>query len=928
MPIFGQDKIDVNAEFNIDERSITINQFIRYENKTSVTLDTIYLNDWSNSFSTKQTPLAERFAEEFSTKFHFADNEERGYTAITSITQSNNDLEYERLEKHPDVLKVTLSEPLKPGESYQIQLRYIVRLPSSKFTDYGITSFKEIQLRYWYISPAVFDGKWHYYSNKDLNDLYIPKSDLTIQAKFPNNYILTSELDLVTSTQIGEEQIVIVSGKDRVDSRLFLTRFPKYKTIQTDNFSVLSDITEKGLLSEDKAIVTDKITQFITKYLGDYPHEKLLVTKIDEKNDPIYGLNQLPDFIRPFPKNFQYELTLLKNVLGNYLDNVLLTNPRKEQWLKDGIQIYYMMKYIEDYYPDMKLLGKLANIWGVRSFHAADLGFNEQYFKMYMHMARTNRDQPLSMSKDSLLKFNSNLANKYKAGVGFKYLDDFINEDTLERSLKDFLQENQLKDVSTTDFENYLKSQTDKDIDWFFRDFIETRKKIDFKIKDVTYTEDSITLTIKNKKGHSMPVSLFTMDNDSVLSKSWITGVKDKKTVTIPNNGANKLVLNYDQSIPEYNFRDNYKKLNGSFLNTKPLQFKFFKDFENPNYNQVFFMPLIEYKNIYDGMTLGMKMYNLTLLRRQFQYKISPQYATKSKSFTGSASVFYTHNVQDKNLFRVTYGANISYRSYAEDLFFRRFSPSLSFTFRDNDDFRSNKLEFLNFRYLDINRDEDVNNVSEVDEPDYNVFNARYVYSDDNLINFKKWFADFQLGKNFSKVSFNFEYRKLFESNRQLNLRFFAGTFIHNDNPDGFDYFSFALDRPTDYLFDYNYLGRSEDSGLFSQQIIIAEGGFKSQLETPFANRWMTTMNVSTTIWRYIQAYGDIGLVKNNNIPAQFVYDSGIRVNLVTDYFEIYFPVYSNLGWEIGQKNYDEKIRFLFTVDPQVLLGLFRRKWY
>ena len=32
-------------------------------------------------------------------------------------------------------------------------------------------------------------------------------------------------------------------------------------------------------------------------------------------------------------------------------------------------------------------------------------------------------------------------------------------------------------------------------------------------------------------------------------------------------------------------------------------------------------------------------------------------------------------------------------------------------------------------------------------------------------------------------------------------------------------------------MFDYNYYGRSEDTGLFSQQLVIAEGGFKSQLK-------------------------------------------------------------------------------------------------
>ena len=182
-----------------------------------------------------------------------------------------------------------------------------------------------------------------------------------------------------------------LSGKDRVDSKLFISRFLSYKNVQTDNFTLISNIAEKGLESADKAIITDKITSFITRYLGEYPHDKLIVSEIDAKKDPIYGLNQLPDFIRPFPKNFQYELTLLKNTLGNYLDNTLLINPRKDQWLKDGIQIYYLIKYIEENYPDMKLIGTLADIWGIRSFHAADLKFNEQYGLVYMHMARTNK---------------------------------------------------------------------------------------------------------------------------------------------------------------------------------------------------------------------------------------------------------------------------------------------------------------------------------------------------------------------------------------------------------------------------------------------------------------------------------------------------------------------------------------------------------
>jgi len=925
----GQDKIDIKAEFDVENNQIQITQTIAYKNTSQDTLTTIFLNDWSNSYSTKGTPLAKRFAEEYNTNFHFANNEERGFTVITAITDKNkSNLLYERSDLHPDVLKVELVNPLYPQTSYFIEINYIIKIPSDKFTRYGVTLLQDYNLKYWYITPAVYNGEWHYYSNKNLDDLYIPKTDINLEIEFPKNYTLTTELNVLQTMQNTNTQTVFLSGKDRIDSKLFLNKLAIYNTIQTDNFSVLTNITEKDLKDSDKAIITDKITSFITAYLGEYPHDKLIVSDIDIKKDPVYGLNQLPEFIRPFPKNFQFELQLLKNTLSNYLDNTLLINPRKEQWLKDGIQIYFMIKYIENNYPDMKLLGTLADVWGVRAFHLSDLMFNEQYGLVYMHMARTNRDQPLNMAKDSLLRFNKDLANKYKAGIGLKYLDDYINSGILELSIKTFLEQYKLTDTSVEDFENLIKSKTSKNVDWFFEDYVTTRKKIDFKIQNVKKTDDSITLTIKNKRDNKLPVSLFTLKDDSIISKTWIKNITDKKTFSIPRDQSNKLVLNYDNTIPEYNLRNNWKSLKGFFFNNKPLQIRIFKDVEDPYYSQVFMMPLIEYRNIYDGLTLGAKIYNKTFLRKKFSYKLGLQYGTKSQALTGSTSIFYEQNLENTNLYKLTYGINGSYSSYAPDLFVTRATPYLIFNFRDKNDFRSNKFQALNIRYVDITRDQDINNIFGNNEPDYKVFNIRYSNTNYGLINHFESFTDFQTSKDFGKLSFNYEYRKLFESNRQLNLRFFAGVFLYNNNPEDLDYFSFALDRPTDYLFDYNYFGRSESTGIFSQQIIIAEGGFKSQLDTPFANQWISTFNTSTTIWKYIQAYGDIGLVKNKHQNAKFVYDSGIRVNLVTDYFELYFPIYSNLGWEIAQPNYDQKIRILFTLDPQKLLGLFRRRWY
>lgn len=926
--LFGQNDISIDAKFDMENRTAKVMQTIRYKNTSKDTLKTIYLNDWNNSFSTKRTPLADRFTEEFSTKFHFAKSDMRGFTSITAIkTNTDAPLEFNRLKAHPDVVEVHLAAPLAPEQSYEIQLFYMLQFPVDTFTDYGVTDANEFNLKYWYLTPAVYDGAWQYYSNKNLDDLYIPKADLHLKLEFPKNYALFSELDIQNITQNAQTQTFYLFGKDRVDSKLYLNKFPNFNVVQTDHFTVITNLESGGILPMDRAIITDKVTQFIHQNLGPYPHKSLLVTDIEYRKDPLYGINQLPKFINPFPGNLQYELKLLKTTLKNYLDNTLLLNPRTDYWLKDGIQIYYLIKYVEEQYPDLKLLGTLANVWGVRSFHAADVDFNEQYNLYFMQMVRTNRDQALTTPKDALLKFNANIAGKYKAGIGLKYLDDFVNGDVLENTILQYLQQSRLKVTTAADFEEVLKQNTDKDVDWFFKEYINTSKKIDFRIKDVIKTEDSVTFTIKNKRDTDVPVSLFTLKNDTIQTKQWIEHIHGSKTLTIPRADATKLVLNYDNTIPEYNLRDNWKSLEGWFFNNKPLQFRVFQDIEDPNYNQVFFMPLVEFNNIYDGITLGAKIYNKTLLMKNFSYRISPKYSFNSQTVTGSATVGYTQHLEDRDLYRITYGIGGSYSSFAEDAFVSVIKPSVSFYFRDHTNYRSNKGSYLNFRFLDISRTNN-NPLLTVSNPDYSVFNVRYVNAHTGLIDFSKFFYDFQVAKDFGKLAVNYEFRKLAENNRQFNFRFFAGTFLYNNTDANSDYFSFALDRPTDYLFDYNYLGRSEASGIFSQQIIIAEGGFKSKLDTPFANQWMTTANVSTTLWRYIEAYGDIGLVKNKSVDPEFVYDSGIRLNLVTDYFELYFPLYSNLGWEIDEPNYSQRIRIKFTLDPEVLLGLFRRKWY
>ena len=918
----AQHVINIDATLLPGKKTLAIKQQITYKNTSADTLRELYFFDWANSFSTKTSPLGKRFAENYDSSFHFEKEEDRGKTTIEKIYgTAKNPLQWQRGDE-VDILRIIPQTPLLPGDSYTFNLEYSVKVADSKFTRYGVDKNGNYKLRYWYISPAVYNGQWQVYSNKNIDDLYLTPSEFSVSLHFPKNYSLTSDLDLLDESSSQNTKSIALGGRERTGATIYLEKIPTFETIETDKLQVITNIQNSKVNPPVQALLIDRIAHFLDERLGPYPFEKMVISETDYKTNPVYGLNQLPRFISPFPDGFEYDMEQLKTITRNYIDNTLIMDSQDDYWLQDALQIYLMMEYVDTYYPKMKIIGNLSNWWIIRWAHAADLEFNDQYPILYLNMARNNIHQALTTPKDSLLKFNMNIANGYYGASGLRYLNDYLGDGVVNRSIKEFYSENRLKPIKSSSFETVLSRNTELPINWFFEDFADTRTTIDFKIKKVEKQGDSLKVFIKNNRNSELPVSLYGLNKEEVVYKTWTRPVDSITTVTIPAENIRKLALNYEGKIPEYNRRNNFKAVKG--LLNKPLQFRLFQDVEDPNYTQFFFMPIFEY-NLYDGISAGLRLYNKTVLPKAVHYSLEPQFGFRSKTLVGSASISYTQTMDQGNLYAMRYGFSGNYYSYDRGLFYKRFTPYITFAFR-NDDLRNNEKQYINLRNVNVYRDENPNDPNQ--EPNYSVFNMQYVYSNPNLINYFRGVADYEISSKFSKLSVDLEYRKLFLSNRQLNLRFFAGVFLFNDTRENEDFFSFALDRPNDYLFDYNYYGRSEDSGLFSQQLIIAEGGFKSQLEPAYANSWMATVNASTNIWRWVYAYADVGLVSNKKRGTNAVFDSGVRVSLVADYFELYFPIYSNLGFEPNLPHYDEKVRFIITLSPKTLLGLFTRRWY
>ncbi len=916
--------MDVDVRLLEDGKTLKISQKIDFKNSTGEQLNQIYLYDWVNAFSDKSSALAQSFSEEFVRKFHFASKRERGGTTIHSLGHKGDSLIWKRPAKYPDVIQIKLPKPLESGETFSIDVDYNVVIPDAKFTNFGVSK-EGITLKYWLLKPAFYKNKWYVYSHRKVFDMPQQAIDLTLKFGYPKGYDLITSLSKTEAKEYEDKAYNYIDYQHQlvVDTDVHLLKKSNFEKTSTEYGRLLTNIQSDGLQPQIQSLIGYRVLEYLHNKLGPYPFENLVVSEQDYQIAPVYGLNQLPKFIAPYPDGFLYDIKIVKAVTAKYLKNTLLINTRDDAWMINAIQMGLVMDYVKTFYPDIKLLGKVSDFLFVNWFHLSELEFNDQYDFLLKNVTRNNIHQSLDTPQDSLIKFNQKIGNPYFAGLGFRYLKDYTSTAEIDKGVKNFYNNRKLKFSTVQDFRSHLKASTNKDIDWFFDEYVSLVQTIDFKIKSVKKTKDSLRVKLLNKRKTKIPVSLFWIKDKQAIHKSWVNPFDSIVEFTVPRRDADRLSLNYDGIIPEVNQRNNYKKVSKLF--NKPFQLRLFEDVEDPRYSQMFIMPEFTY-NLYDGLAVGPSLYNKAILPRQLQYKVLPKYGFGSGELVGSASINYTAWQSDEDLFRIRMGMNGSRFSYDFDLFYERFVGFLALSYRDDEDRRSNLRQLLSLRTVNVRRDR--NEFSQILDPDYNVFNIRYLVQNKNLDKFFTASVDYELAQQFSKLFGTVSFRRLNENNRQINLRLFAGAFLYNDTDVDSDFFSFALDRPSDYMFDYNYYGRSEESGLFSQQFIMADGGFKSQLDPDFANQWLVTMNTSVTIWNWIFAYADAGFVGNKFNSGQFVYDSGIKLNFVEDYFELFFPVYSSKGWEFGQPNYDQNIRFIVSLDLKTLFKLFTRRWY
>ena len=616
-------------------------------------------------------------------------------------------------------------------------------------------------------------------------------------------------------------------------------------------------------------------------------------------------------------QNITYsELEIARQYFSALLSEDALS--QSNPWLSVGLAEFLAQSYVEETKPGASLSGPFENSLLAKLFDTDALPLGYQNQLLYLFLARQGLVQLANDSAEAYTRGTYLAQMRGLTALQLNYLHDYLGPAAFKRSLHQYLKGPKSEAAFKTSFQKGNR----KSINWFFDGFQSSPTPLNQKLLNAEWCPSLFVVNSKSL-GTQIPYPISAFRNDSLIMEEWFLPHAQKEGKNFYLDRYDRLVLANPFRYPELHGKNNIGRVNGILPLTKPIQFQPYTNFENPTKTQIYWLPSVAY-NAYDQLLLGMSLYNTTLIPKTFEYRITPEYSTGTGKITWYASTVYNKAYFTGTIRRLRAGLFYRQYHYDQDLLYRRFSPGLTLFFRKPHP-RDPHIRSLRFRNVFVERELESNENREVGFAGYSVFNIQYQSENTSILNPLTIKYDFQIGDLFSKLSAEFDQRIMLPNKRWLMVRAFGGWMPHNHNPLNVNLFDFGLSGTQDYLFDYNFIGRSEESGIWSRQYFTTDGGFRSSGGI-FARNWMAALNISVPVYKFLGFYGDVGFADGLN---RAYYSTGIRLALITDFLEIALPLSTDQIPEVwNESHYLMQGRFMMNLSLDAIINRLRRGYY
>jgi len=943
----------IHVTLNDTKHELNGSESVEYINNSPDTLRFLYFHLWPNAYSNNKTALARQVFTIKGKGKLFNDEELKGYIDSLDFAADKNKVQWNLLKDSPDICRIILNEPLKPGDTVLITTPFHVKIPKGVTSRLGHIG-ESYQISQWYPKPAVYDRSgWHQMPYLDQAEFYSEFGRFEVTITLPSNYIVGATgnlqneeekifLDKLASDQASMKAVYYreadfpPSSKEMKTLTYIENNIHDFAWFADKRFHVLKgsvhlpdsdrDVTTWVMFTNKEAHLwwnaisyVNSAVSYFSKWIGDYPYD--VFTAVQSPLNSGAGM-EYPGLtvIGSAGDPYLLDQVIAHEICHSWFYSALGSDERRFPFMDESIASAYESRYLNEKYPGKKLweLGfrnrKLAKFFNIDEIPVQRIQELE-----WLVPARHNKEQPVNLAATDYDSDNYGSIIYYKAAQGFNYLRSYLGDPLFDSIMHDYYSKWKNKHPQPEDLRAVFESNTTKDLAWFFDDFLGTTKRLDYKM--VRY--ENKRLLLKNKGELNGPLDIKVTNNDAVSHELWVDGFKGKKWIDVPWTGNSEIKIDPDHVMPELYRLNNNIRTSGICRKADPFQLRFLYTIEEPENRSLIYFPVLNW-NGDDGLMAGMAINNGTLIPKPFEYFFIPFYSFRNKGLTGYGKISLNITPYNNIVRIATFTLEGAQFGAPGNQNYRKAKIGLDLAFRSGDNI--NPVNHKVFGYF----------LTASDLPQIELlipakmrsyFQSGYIMERSGLVNPFNILVSSESGRAFQKTSLDLNYLlSFYGKNNGLGIRFFAGAMLKNDpaNP-LYNLSASGRSGNEQYLYKGLYPDRFGEPGtsFWSRQMDLSEGGLVSPVNSVLGySRWLISLSLTSSLpekisWIPVKPFLNILLndhASGSAYKSPLFYEAGFKAG-IWNLFEIYLPLVVSDNIDAISGSVKERIRFVLKLD-------------
>ncbi len=460
------------------------------------------------------------------------------------------------------VLSMTLPKPLMPGQTIELSMDFIAKLP--KFIARAGFSKDYYAFLHWFPQPGVFEknksGIWDWNCHQFFRgtEFFADFANFKVDLTVPENMVVAGSGCKVKESinKNNKTKTCTFDGRDIIDfAWIAYPRFEEYADTWQDVEIKMFIPQEHCAMAPRYMIALKNALNFFNDRIGKYPYPT--ITLVDP---PLHGLGsgfmEYPMLITC--ASFHYVPEGIKTIESlavhefshQYFMAALASNEKEEAWMDEGFVTFFEDE-IADHYFGKKT--SIFNTWGYKS------GNKERSRLEYTSMGNIH-DGPIARPGWQFEEGNFKELIYAKTATIFQTLKGLVGENTFYAIIKQYFQKHKFKHPKETDFITSVKEITGDSIgrmnvDSFFFSTLHGIDHCDYFISDVA--EHSFLLGNNGKLCLPLEILINYADGSSSLINS--DGKLPLEKITL-DSSKNIIAVNVDPDHKIYldiNFNNN-----------------------------------------------------------------------------------------------------------------------------------------------------------------------------------------------------------------------------------------------------------------------------------------------------------------------------------------------------------------------------------